>query len=127
MKTQAAVIYEYKKPLAITAMKGFTGSMNPPLLRSKDHGLPSSGFSFAPWAPESCSYYLFSLTHTNRNTTFAFVEPHGHSPWHPSLCQTGATSRPNSGALIHGQNPWPSAAGVTNRSISRKQAISDLA
>ena len=35
MKTQAAVIYEYKKPLVITATKGFTGSMNPSLLDRK--------------------------------------------------------------------------------------------
>jgi hypothetical protein len=40
------------------------------------------------------------------------VEPHGHSPWHPSSRPSGATSRPNAGAFIHGQSPWPSAAGV---------------
>jgi len=40
------------------------------------------------------------------------VEPHGHSPWHPTSLPSGATSRPNAGAFIHGQSPWPSAAGV---------------
>jgi len=43
------------------------------------------------------------------------VEPHGHSPWHPTSRPSGATSRPNAGALIHGQSPWPSAAGVIVR------------
>ena len=41
-----------------------------------------------------------------------FVEPHGHSPWHPTSRPSGATSRPNVGAFIHGHSPWPSAAGV---------------
>ena len=41
------------------------------------------------------------------------VEPHGHSPWHSSSRPSGATSRPNAGAFIHGQSLWPSAAGVT--------------
>ena len=40
------------------------------------------------------------------------VEPHEHSPWHPSSRPSGATSRPNAGAFIHGQSPWLSAAGV---------------
>ena len=40
------------------------------------------------------------------------VEPHGHSPWHPTSRSSGATSRPNACAFIHGQSPWPSAAGV---------------
>ena len=44
-----------------------------------------------------------------------FVEPHGHSPLHPSLRPSGATSRPNAGAFIHGHSPWPSAAGVIKR------------
>jgi hypothetical protein len=42
------------------------------------------------------------------------VEPHRHSPWHPSSRPSGATSRPNAGAFIHGQSPWPSAAGVNH-------------
>src|SRR5512135_2951768 len=48
------------------------------------------------------------------------VEPHGHSPWHPSSCPSGATSRPNAGAFIHGHSPWPSAAGVKEHS---KEAV----
>jgi digeranylgeranylglycerophospholipid reductase len=42
------------------------------------------------------------------------VEPHGHSPWHPTSRPSGATSRPNVGAFIHGHSPWPSAAGGKN-------------
>jgi len=41
-----------------------------------------------------------------------FVEPHGQSPWHPTSRPSGATSRPNVGAFIHGHSPWLSAAGV---------------
>jgi len=43
---------------------------------------------------------------------YTLVEPHGQSPWHPTSRPSGATSRPNAGAFIHGQRPWPSAAGV---------------
>jgi uncharacterized protein len=39
------------------------------------------------------------------------VKPHEQSPWYPTPRPSGATSRPNAGALIHGQRPWPSAAG----------------
>ena len=40
------------------------------------------------------------------------VEPHGHSPWYPTSRPSGATSRPNVGAFIHGHSPRPSAAGA---------------
>jgi hypothetical protein len=41
------------------------------------------------------------------------VEPHGHSPWHPSSRPSGATSPDyRRDAFIHGQSPWLSAAGV---------------
>jgi PAS domain S-box-containing protein len=40
------------------------------------------------------------------------VEPHGHSPGHPTSRPNGATSRPKVGAFIRGHSPRPSAAGV---------------
>jgi predicted TIM-barrel fold metal-dependent hydrolase len=52
------------------------------------------------------------------------VEPQGHSPWHPTSRPSGATSRPNVGAFIHGHSPWPSAAGgrVPRRSLKTSSA-----
>jgi hypothetical protein len=46
------------------------------------------------------------------------VEPHGQNPWHHTRRPSGATSRPNTGAFIQGQRPWPSAAGVKYRKES---------
>jgi len=47
------------------------------------------------------------------------VEPHGHSPWHPSSRPSGATSPDECrDAFIHGQSPWLSAAGVNQVSVS---------
>ena len=53
------------------------------------------------------------------------MEPHGHSPWHPSSRPSGATSRPNAGAFIHGQSPWLSAAGVNINSAEYAVLHSD--
>jgi len=39
------------------------------------------------------------------------VEPHGHSPWHPTSRPSGATSRPNIGAFIHGH---PAGSGTAS-------------
>jgi MFS family permease len=49
------------------------------------------------------------------------VEPHGDSPWRPTLHPSGATSRPNAGAFTHpGKKPgWPSAAGATKPHVFR--------
>ena len=46
------------------------------------------------------------------------VEPHRHSPSHPSSRLSGATSRPNAGVFLHGQSPWPSGAGVKEPALS---------
>ena len=56
--------------------------------------------------------WLFNPLHVH--VPLLNVEPHGHSPWHPTSRPSGATSRPNAGAFIHGQSPWPSAAGVNS-------------
>ncbi len=41
------------------------------------------------------------------------VEPHGQSPWHHTRRPSGATSRPNAGAFIHGHPAQGrTAAGV---------------
>jgi signal transduction histidine kinase len=45
------------------------------------------------------------------------MEPHGHSPLRPTSTSSGATSRPNAGAFIHGHSPWPPAAGVNESHI----------
>jgi len=47
------------------------------------------------------------------------VEPHGHSPWHPSSRPSGATSPDECrDAFIHGQSPWLSAAGVKDKDLT---------
>jgi hypothetical protein len=45
-------------------------------------------------------------------------------PVAPTSRPSGATSRPKAGAFIHGQRPWPSAAGVKDflNSLSGKVA-----
>jgi CheY-like chemotaxis protein/HPt (histidine-containing phosphotransfer) domain-containing protein len=64
------------------------------------------------WLPRDAAAATKQATGKPEEAAPVSVEPHGHSPGHPIPRSSGATSRPNAGAFIHGQGPWPSAAGV---------------